>query len=61
MDELNQRDDLAGWQGRFEARQLAEWKARLEERVLAPLRGTGWRYYAWLAFLLVVLGWALYA
>ena len=40
---------------------LTEWKARLEERVLAPLRGTGWRYYAWLMSLLVVLGWALYA
>ncbi|MGZ5529733.1 MAG: NrfD/PsrC family molybdoenzyme membrane anchor subunit, partial [Limisphaerales bacterium] len=51
MDELtwNQRDDLD------------KWRARLEERVLAPLRGTGGRYYAWLAFLLVVLGWALYA
>jgi Fe-S-cluster-containing dehydrogenase component/Ni/Fe-hydrogenase subunit HybB-like protein len=40
---------------------LIEWKARLEERVLAPLRGTGWRYFAWIAFLLAVLGWALYA
>jgi Fe-S-cluster-containing dehydrogenase component/Ni/Fe-hydrogenase subunit HybB-like protein len=40
---------------------FTEWKARLEERVLAPLRGTGWRYFAWLMFLLVVLGWALYA
>ena len=40
---------------------LAEWRSRLEERVLAPLRGTGWRYFAWLAFLLAVLGWALYA
>ena len=51
MDELNwnQRDDLAKWQ------------ARLEERVLAPLRGTGWRYYLWLVLLLAVLGWALYA
>ena len=51
MDELNlnQRDVFA------------EWRARLEERVLAPLRGTGWRYYAWLAFLLAVIGWALYA
>jgi Fe-S-cluster-containing dehydrogenase component/Ni/Fe-hydrogenase subunit HybB-like protein len=45
----NERDDLAGW------------RARLEERVLAPLRGFGWRYYAWLAFLLGILGWALYA
>jgi Ni/Fe-hydrogenase subunit HybB-like protein len=39
----------------------AEWQARLEGRVLGPLAGTGWRYYAWLAFLLVVIGWALYA
>ncbi len=46
---LNQPDDLAGW------------RARLEERVLAPLRRTGWRYYAWIAFLLVVLAAALYA
>ncbi len=40
---------------------LANWRARLEEHVLAPLRGTGWRYLAWLAFLLGVIGWALYA
>src|SRR5512143_16858 len=39
----------------------AAWRERLEERVLAPLRETGWRYYAWLGFLLAVLGWALYA
>jgi len=45
----DQRDDLAKWQ------------SRLEKRVLAPLRGTGWRYFAWFAFLLAVLGWALYA
>ncbi len=44
-----------------EGTDLAAWRARLEERVLAPLRGTGWRYFAWIAFLLVVLGWALYA
>src|SRR5512143_477053 len=51
MDELtwNQHDDLPAW------------RARLEERVLAPLRGTGWRYFAWLALLLAVLGWALFA
>ena len=40
---------------------LAEWQARLEERVLAPLRRTGWRYSAWILFLLAVLGWGLYA
>src|SRR5512142_2351076 len=45
----DQGDDLAGW------------RARLEERVLAPLRGTGRRYVAWVAFLLAVLGWALFA
>ncbi len=39
----------------------AAWRARLEERVLAPLRGTGWRYILWLMFLLAVLGWAVYA
>ena len=39
----------------------AAWRERLEQRVLAPLRGTGWRYFAWLAFLLTVLGWAMYA
>jgi hypothetical protein len=61
MDELNQRDELAGWQGQFDARMLSEWRARLEDRVLAPLRSTGLRYYAWLAFLLAVFGWALYA
>src|SRR5574341_1817745 len=44
-----------------QSNELAEWQARLEGRVLAPLRGTGWRYYAWLAFLRAVLGWALYA
>jgi Fe-S-cluster-containing dehydrogenase component/Ni/Fe-hydrogenase subunit HybB-like protein len=41
--------------------ELIKWQARLEERVLAPLHGTSWRYYAWLTFLLAVVGWALYA
>lgn len=51
MTELtwNDREDPGGWQ------------ARLEQRVLAPLRGTGWRYFAWIGFLLAVLGWAVYA
>ena len=40
---------------------FAAWRARLEERVLAPLGGTSWRYYAWLALLLAVLGWAVYS
>ena len=51
MDEMtwNRHDDHTAW------------RARLEERVLAPLRSTGWRYYAWLLFLLGVLSWAVYA
>src|SRR5512142_1720136 len=44
-----------------ESNEILAWRERLEERVLAPLRGTGWRYLAWLVFLLTVLGWALYA
>src|SRR5512143_335998 len=46
---LNQPDDFAAW------------RERLEERVLAPLRSTGWRYYAWIMFLLATLGWGLFA
>ena len=41
--------------------ELAKWRERLQGRVLAPLRGTGWRYFAWLIFLLAVIGWAIYA
>src|SRR5512142_3528177 len=44
-----------------ESNEILAWRERLEERVLAPLRGTGWRYFAWIGFLLAVLGWALYA
>jgi Ni/Fe-hydrogenase subunit HybB-like protein len=46
---------------RPEWRVTPAWQARLEGRILGPLAGTGWRYYAWIAFLLVVIGWALYA
>ncbi|HEY8742586.1 MAG TPA: NrfD/PsrC family molybdoenzyme membrane anchor subunit, partial [Chloroflexota bacterium] len=35
------------------------WRGRLEGRVLAPLAHTGWRYYAWIGFLLMVIAWAL--
>ena len=38
-----------------------EWRARLERRGLAPLAGTGWRYYAWIGLLLAIIAWALYA
>ena len=37
------------------------WAARLEDRALAPLSKTSWRYWAWIASLLVVIGWALFA
>jgi molybdopterin-containing oxidoreductase family membrane subunit len=40
---------------------LSEWHARLEETALAPVRRTGWRYWALVAFLLAVIGWGAYA
>lgn len=51
MDEVNTH----------QSKEFAAWQARLEDRTLAPLRGTGWRYIVWIAFLLAVLGWAVYA
>jgi Ni/Fe-hydrogenase subunit HybB-like protein len=37
------------------------WRERLVTRGLAPLAGTGVRYWLWIGFLLVVIAWALYA
>ena len=37
------------------------WRERLEQRGLAPLAGTGRGYFLWVAFLLAVIGWAVYA
>jgi molybdopterin-containing oxidoreductase family membrane subunit len=37
------------------------WERRLEQRVLNPLTRTGWRYYAWIGALVVVIGWAVFA
>ena len=37
------------------------WRARLERLALAPLAGTGRRYWLWLAFLLAVVGWGVFA
>ena len=37
------------------------WRERLEQRAMAPLSGLGWRYCAWIACLLVVLGWGMFA
>ncbi len=42
-------------------RPVAEYRRRLEARVLAPLAGTGKRYYLLVGFLLLVLAWGLYA
>ncbi len=38
-----------------------EWRERLERRGLAPLATTGRRYWLWVGFLTLVVGWALYA
>jgi len=40
---------------------LAAWQERLEQTALAPVVRTSRWYYLWLAFLLAVVGWALYA
>ena len=37
------------------------WRDRLEETALAPVTGTSRAYYAWVAFLLVVIAWGVYA
>jgi len=37
------------------------WRERLEQRVLNPLANTGLAYWIWTAFLLAVIGWAIYA
>jgi len=37
----------------------AEWREDLETKVLAPLSSTGWRYFAWIGFLLLIIAWAL--
>jgi len=40
---------------------LATWQERLEETALAPVVRTSRWYYLWVAFLLAVIGWGLYA
>ena len=40
---------------------IASWRERLEQTALAPIVGTSRWYYLWVAFLLAVLGWGLYA
>ncbi len=38
-----------------------EWRARLERLALAPLATTGRRYWLWIALLLTIVGWGLFA
>jgi molybdopterin-containing oxidoreductase family membrane subunit len=40
---------------------MSAWHQRLEETTLAPIRGTSKLYWAWVALLVVVIGWGLYA
>ncbi len=40
---------------------IGAWRERLEQTVLAPVTKTSRWYYIWVAFLLTVLGWGLYA
>ena len=40
---------------------LATWRERLEETAMAPVVRTSRWYYLWVAFLLAVLGWGIYA
>jgi Ni/Fe-hydrogenase subunit HybB-like protein len=44
-----------------ESPEFQAWRERLEHRVLNPLGGTRLRYWIWTAFLVGVIGWALYA
>jgi Ni/Fe-hydrogenase subunit HybB-like protein len=37
------------------------WRERLERAAMAPVLGTSRAYWAWVAFLLVVIGWGIYA
>lgn len=41
--------------------EVKNWRQRLEHTVMAPVLKTGAVYYLWLAFLLAVIGWAIYA
>jgi Ni/Fe-hydrogenase subunit HybB-like protein len=53
--------DLSGVDVLAESPDRRAWRERLERRVLSPLAGTGPRYWLWTGFLLLVLGWAVYA
>ncbi len=40
---------------------MSSWRQRLEHTITAPLLNTSRIYYLWIAFLLVVIGWGVYA
>jgi len=41
--------------------EMTTWRQRLEQAALAPILKTSLRYYAFVAFLLAVIGWGIYA
>lgn len=41
--------------------EVSSWRERLERTALAPITGTSRAYYVWVAFLLAVIGWGIYA
>jgi len=41
--------------------EISAWRERLERTALAPVTRTSWSYYVWVAFLLTVIGWGIYA
>ncbi len=67
MDAMSkpQTDEPGGPTGEYQSAMAPgvtpEWRERFEGRVFAPLAHTSWRYWTWIAFLLVVVGWGLFA
>ena len=59
MDALRPPISAVDWRGAPDV--PAAWRERLEGRVLRPLAGGSRGYGLWLAFLLAVIGWAVYA
>ena len=56
-----QRSILAG-ESPLDASEAAEsWQSRLERTALAPVTGTSRGYYLWVAFLLLIIAWGVYA
>ena len=56
-----QRSTLAG-ESPLDASEAAEsWHSRLERTALAPVTGTSRGYYLWVAFLLMIIAWGVYA